>query len=66
MKEMLTPDASSDIVQIIRDSSELQKVTASSPPDWIAINSLAQSILISAAGLMRDSLNNIWSEHGLK
>jgi hypothetical protein len=63
MKEMLTPDASSNIVQIIRDASQLQKITAFSPPDWVAINSLAQSVLISAAGLMRDSLSNIWSEH---
>lgn len=66
MKEMLTPDASSDIVQIIRDSSELQKITASSPPDWVAVNSLAQSLLVSSANLMRDSLKNIRSEHGRK
>jgi hypothetical protein len=63
MKDCLTPDASSSIVQIIRDASQLQKITAFSPPDWVAINSLAQSLLISAAGLMRDSLSNIWSEH---
>jgi len=66
MKEMLTPDASSNIVQIIRDAAQLQKITAFSPPDWVAINSLAQSLLISAAGLMRDSLSNIWSEHDRK
>lgn len=66
MKDCLTPDASSSIVQIIRDASQLQKITATSPPDWVAINSLAQSLLISAAGLMRDSLSNIWSEHDRK
>jgi len=66
MKEMLTPDASSNIVQIIRDAAELQKVTAFSPPNWVAINSLAQSLLISAASLMRDSLSNIWSNHDRK
>jgi hypothetical protein len=66
MKDCLTPDASSSIVQIIRDAAELQKVTAFSPPNWVAINSLAQSLLISAAGLMRDSLSNIWSEHDRK
>jgi hypothetical protein len=66
MKEMLTPDASSNIVQIIRDASQLQNITATSPPDWVAINSLAQSLLISAAGLMRDSLSNIWSNHDRK
>jgi len=66
MKETLTPDASSNIVQIIRDAAELQKITAASPPNWAAINSLAQSLLISAASLMRDSLSNIWSEHDRK
>lgn len=66
MKGTLTPDASSNIVQIIRDASQLQKITAASPPDWVAINSLAQSLLISATGLMRDSLSNIWSEHDRK
>jgi len=66
MKNTLTPDASSSIVQIIRDASQLQKITATSPPDWTAVNSLAQSLLISAAGLMRDSLSNIWSEHDRK
>ena len=66
MKEMLTADASCNIVQIIRDASELQKVTANSPPNWTAINSLAQSILISSASLMRDSLSNIWGEHDRK
>jgi predicted transcriptional regulator len=66
MKDTLTPDASSNIVQIIRDAAELQKVTAFPPPNWAAINSLAQSILISSAGLMRDSLSNIWSEHDRK
>ena len=66
MKDTLTPDASSNIVQIIRDASQLQKMTAFSPPDWTAINSLAQSLLISAAGLMRDSMSNIWSEHDRK
>ena len=66
MENMFTPDASGDIVQIIRDSSELQRVAASSPPDWGAVNSLAQSILISSANLMRDSLKNIRSEHERK
>jgi hypothetical protein len=66
MKDFLTPDASSNIVQIIRDASQLQKITATSPPDWVAINSLAQSLLISAASLMRDSLSNIWSNHDRK
>jgi len=66
MENMFTPDASGDIVQIIRDSSELQRVAASSPPDWGAVNSLAQSILISSANLMRDSLNNIRSEYDRK
>jgi hypothetical protein len=60
--KIISHDASGNVVQIVRDAANLQKVTALSPPNWAAVNSLAQSLLFSSASLMKESIDNLQSE----
>jgi hypothetical protein len=59
MKKLISPEASGDVVQLLWDSGQLQKAVAASPPNWAEINSLAQSMLVHAASLMKESTYNI-------